>query len=165
MLVLVFVSRLSGECRRVVDCYKCLDFSIYVSVFIYHSNIVSYNYPFVYHQPNNSIIQAQKEPLNNHTHTHTHSFNLIQRHTVSFRRTDLYFVPFFLSITLLQDTHSNRLQIQQLLYHCSVALFSVVFAVSTAVCTCVSDDSQVEICENEKSCAPLGRSFVTPPTR
>jgi len=31
---LVFVSKIFRECRKVVDCYKCLDFSIYVSVFV-----------------------------------------------------------------------------------------------------------------------------------
>ena len=54
-------------------------FSIYVSVFIYHSTTDSYSFhiPFVYHRLNNSIAQTRKESLNNHAHTYTHTHTYI----------------------------------------------------------------------------------------
>ena len=55
-----------------------------MSVFIYHSTIDSYNYPFVYHRLNDSIVQTRKESLNNHTHTHTHTHTLTHTHTHTF---------------------------------------------------------------------------------
>jgi hypothetical protein len=84
-------------------------------------------YPFVYHQLNNAIVQTRKASLNTpppYTQTHTHFAALLC--TSLNYSSHSPFVPTYIQTAFRHNS---------LLYHCSVALFHDVFALSTAVST------------------------------